>query len=243
MPETLFVADLHLSDDTPELNRLFLRFLEDKQGKADALYILGDLFEVWLGDDTADSIAHTVARALHRFSETAPVYFVCGNRDFMLGRDYAHAAGMALLPEFSEISLYGCRYLIGHGDTMCTDDTAYQRFRRIIRNPVVRFILRHLPRRRRERIAAALRGASKRKKAATGRTPVSDVTEAGVQAVLRRHPDITALIHGHTHRPAEHSHRYQNRDYRRYVLQDWEQGHGGYLSVSPEGIRAVPISE
>lgn len=124
MPQTLFIADLHLSDDTPELNRLFLQFLQAQQGRADALYILGDLFEVWLGDDVLGETAVQTASALKTFGRTAPVYFICGNRDFLLGSSYAKQAGITLLPEVREIELYGTRYLISHGDEMCTDDTS-----------------------------------------------------------------------------------------------------------------------
>ncbi len=242
MPQTLFIADLHLSDDTPALNRLFLQFLQEQQGRADALYILGDLFEVWLGDDILSNIAVEAAAALKAFGRTAPVYFICGNRDFLFGQDYAERAGITLLPDIREIELYGTHYLISHGDEMCTDDVSYQRFRRIIRNPWLRKLLLALPQSRRRKIAAKIRAASKEKKQAMGHTPVSDVTESGVQTALNHHPQTEALIHGHTHRPAVHEHGFNGRTVKRYVLPDWYGGSGGYLKVSPAGVEMVALS-
>ncbi|WP_373746297.1 UDP-2,3-diacylglucosamine diphosphatase [Neisseria dentiae] len=241
MPQTLFIADLHLSDDTHALNRLFLQFLQEQQGGADALYILGDLFEVWLGDDILSNIAVEAAAALKAFGRTAPVYFICGNRDFLLGQDYAERAGITLLPDIREIELYGTHYLISHGDEMCTADVSYQRFRRIIRNPWLRKLLLALPQSRRRKIAAKIRTASKEKKQAMGHTPVSDVTEQGVQTALNRHPQTEALIHGHTHRPAVHEHGFNGRTVKRYVLPDWYGGSGGYLKVSPAGVEMVAL--
>ena len=241
MPQTVFIADLHLSDDTPELNRLFLQTLQNWQGKVDALYILGDFFEVWLGDDILSDTAVEAAAALKTFSRTAPVYFICGNRDFLLGQDYAGRAGITLLPDIHKIELYGTHYLISHGDEMCTDDVSYQRFRSIIRNPWLQKLLLALPQSRRRKIAAKIRAASKEKKQAMGHTPVSDVTESGVQTALNRHPQTEALIHGHTHRPAEHEHGFNGRTVKRYVLPDWYGSSGGYLKVSPQGAEILML--
>lgn len=241
MPQTVFIADLHLSDDTPELNRLFLQTLQNWQGKVDALYILGDFFEVWLGDDILSDIAVEAAAALKTFGQTAPVYFICGNRDFLLGSSYAKQAGITLLPEVREIGLYGTRYLISHGDEMCTADVSYQRFRRIIRRPTVQKLLLALPQSRRRKIATKIRAASKEKKRAMGHTPVSDVTEQGVQTALSRYPQTEAIIHGHTHRPAVHEHSFNGRTVMRYVLPDWYGSSGGYLKVSPEGAEIVAL--
>ena len=235
MRQTVFIADLHLSDDTPKLNNLFFQALKDWRGDADALYILGDLFEVWLGDDLLGGTAQAVAEALKAFSACVPVYFICGNRDFLLGRRYAEAAGMTLLSETVQVALYGRRYLISHGDEMCTDDLPYRHFRRIVRNPWMRKVMLALPFGIRRALAAKMREASKRRKREIGRSPLSDVTECGVQAALRHYPLSDALIHGHTHRPAVHRHVFDGRVVRRYVLPDWHDGCGGYLSVSPQG--------
>lgn len=241
MLPTLFIADLHLSDDTPELNRLFFRFLQEQQGRAQALYILGDLFEVWLGDDILSRTAVEAAAALKAFSLSTPVYFICGNRDFLLGSRYAREAGITLLPECKTVALYGKTYLITHGDEMCTDDVSYQRFRRIMRNKWVQKALLALPQSRRRQTAAKLRAASKRRKQAVGQSAVSDVTEQGVQTALSRHPEAAAIIHGHTHRPAVHEHRFGGRTVTRYALPDWHGRQGGYLAVSEHGAEMVRL--
>ena len=241
MPQTIFIADLHLSDDTPELNRLFLQALQSWQGRVDALYILGDVFEVWLGDDILSNIAVEAAAALKTFSQSAPVYFICGNRDFLLGKRYAKQAGITLLPEQQVVQLYGQNYLISHGDEMCTADVSYQRFRRIIRCRLVQKLLLSLPQSRRQKVAAKLRAASKQKKQAMGHTPVSDVTEQGVQTALTQYPQAAAMIHGHTHRPAVHEHLFNGRSVPRYVLPDWYANSGGYLQVSPGEVVLQPL--
>ncbi len=241
MSQTIFIADLHLSDDTPELNRLFLQALQSWQGRVDALYILGDFFEVWLGDDILSNIAAEAAVALKTFSQSAPVYFICGNRDFLLGKRYAKQAGITLLPEQQVVQLYGQNYLISHGDEMCTADVSYQRFRRIIRCRLVQKLLLSLPQSRRQKVAAKLRAASKQKKQAMGHTPVSDVTEQGVQAALTRYPQAAAMIHGHTHRPAVHEHLFNGHTVPRYVLPDWYGNSGGYLQVSPGEVVLLPL--
>ena len=161
MPQTVFIADLHLSDSTPELNRLFIQALDDWQGRVDALYILGDLFEAWLGDDAADGAALAAAARLKAFSAETPVYFICGNRDFLVGRRYAERTGFTILPEQYAVSLYGKRYLLSHGDEMCTADTGYQRFRRLMRCPIVQKLLLSLPLALRRKIAAKMRQKSR----------------------------------------------------------------------------------
>lgn len=241
MRQTVFIADLHLSEDTPELNRLFFQALETWRGQVDALYILGDLFEVWLGDDVPGTAADEAAAAIKAFSLSAPVYFICGNRDFLLGRQYARCAGITVLPETHPIELYGRRYLISHGDEMCTDDVAYQRFRRIIRIKWLQKILLTLPQSRRRKIASEMREASKRRKRQVGQSAISDVTESGVQAALQRYPQTEIIIHGHTHRPAVHEHDFDGRTVKRYVLPDWYGGRGGYLVVSENGAELVAL--
>ncbi|MGF6148237.1 UDP-2,3-diacylglucosamine hydrolase [Kingella potus] len=243
MRQTVFIADLHLSDDTPELNRLFAQALGLWRHNTDALYILGDLFEAWLGDDMPDAAAREAAAQIKAFSAHAPVYFICGNRDFLLGERYAAAAGMTLLPEVREITLYGKNYLISHGDEMCTEDKAYLRFRRIMRNKAVQKILLSLPQAWRRKIAADMRAASRRRKGATGLSAITDVSESGVRAALARHPQAAAVIHGHTHRPAIHHHTFDGREVPRCVLPDWHDGRGGYLAVSETGCEMRPLPE
>ena len=228
----MFIADLHLSDSTPELNRLFIQALDDWQGRVDALYILGDLFEAWLGDDAADGAALAAAARLKAFSAETPVYFICGNRDFLVGRRYAERAGFTILPEQYAVSLYGKRYLLSHGDEMCTADTGYQRFRRLMRCPIVQKLLLSLPLALRRKIAAKMRQKSRQIQNRRGY----------VQAAFAAHPGCSALIHGHTHRPDIHHHQVQGQTVERYVLPDWYGSEGGYLAVSPQGAEMKKLT-
>ena len=226
----LFIADLHLSDHTPSLNALFAQFLRDWQGKAAALYILGDLFDAWTGDDDDSATAAQVAQQLADFAAHAPVYFIAGNRDFLLGKRYAAQCHMTLLPENQIVEYFGKTILLTHGDEMCTDDVGYLRYRKIMRNKIVQKILLSLPFRTRKNIAAKLRATA-------------DVTEQGVQAALARHPHAQIIIHGHTHRPACHRHTFRGREITRYVLQDWHDGKGGYLLLDESGVHAHGLPE
>lgn len=239
MAATLFIADLHLSDHTPELTTQFFRFLH-RSRHADALYILGDLFEAWTGDDSTDATADAVARVLKAFSRRVPVYFIAGNRDFLLGRRYAARAGITLLPENHLVSLYGTRYLLCHGDHLCGNDVSYQRYRKIIRHPLTYALLKCLPAALRRKLAAAIRGSSRRKQQQRPHQDVlawAQVSEQAVQNDLHRHRAAAAIIHGHTHRPAIHHHQHGDRSIPRYVLPDWYGRDGGYLHVSSQGAR------
>ena len=159
----------------------------------------------------------------------------------LLGKKYAAAAGMTLLPETEELVLYGKTCLISHGDEMCTDDTSYQHFRRVMRNQAVQKILLSLPQKWRRKIAADMRAASRRRKREIGMSSISDVTQKGVCQALSRHPQAEILIHGHTHRPAVHRHTCGSRTVTRYVLPDWHDGRGGFLSVSEKGCEILPL--
>lgn len=236
MKPTLFIADLHLSDDTPQLNALFVQFMRDYAKKAAALYILGDLFEAWVGDDDDSETATLVAQSIHQFSQFAPVYFIAGNRDFLVGKAFAHRANMTLLPEQTVIELHQQRILLTHGDEMCLDDVAYQRYRRVMRHGLVCFFLRHLPFAKRKQLAARIRAKSRAKKALAQSYQIADVTEQGVQAALRPFLPIDLLIHGHTHRPNTHLHRCNERNIMRYVLPDWREDKGGFLAVDKQGV-------
>ena len=239
----LFIADLHLSDHTPGLNALFARFLRDWQGKAAALYILGDLFDAWTGDDDDSATAAQVAQQLAAFAADAPVYFIAGNRDFLLGKRYAAQCHMTLLPENQMVEYFGKTILLTHGDEMCTDDVGYLRYRKIMRNPIVQKILLSLPFRTRKNIAAKLRAASRERKKQPANYAIADVTEHGVQAALNDFPQTEIIIHGHTHRPTSHRHTFRGREITRYVLQDWYDGKGGYLLLDERGVHAHGLPE
>ena len=235
---TLFVSDLHLDPARPAITRLFLDFLHAEARRADALYILGDLFEAWIGDDDPSEAGDAVAAGLRAVAGAGvPVYFMHGNRDFLLGRDYARRAGMRLLPDPAVVSLYGEPVLLMHGDLLCSDDTAYQAFRAQTRDPAWQqaFLAQPLP----ARLAFAARAreasmARQREMIAGDRSTfesVTDVTPATVEATLARF-GVATLVHGHTHRPAMHELVAGGRACRRIVLGDWFE-QGSLLRVSP----------
>lgn len=227
---TLFISDLHLSPARPDITALFLRFLDAEASTADALYILGDLFDVWLGDDDDSAFAATIKVGLKQLVKRGvPVYFMAGNRDFLIGARFASETGVTLLDEGSCISLYGSRTLLLHGDTLCTLDTGYQRFRKIIRAPLVMRLLQWLPLSWRMRIARRLRGASSTHQA---RTPAQlqplDATHSAVQQVFAQ-TNAQQIIHGHTHQPALHVYGHGQR---RWVMGDWYE-QGSVLRITP----------
>lgn len=226
---TLFIADLHLDPERPEITRLFGDFLDAEAGQADALYILGDLFESWVGDDDPSEAGAFVAAKLAALaSGGVPVFFMHGNRDFMLGRDYAAKAGMRLLPDPTVIELYGKPVLLMHGDLLCTDDVEYQKVRAQVRNPDWRAHMLSQPLQARLAFAQQARAASLARqgemKHAGTMESITDASPAAVEETLRRF-GIDTLIHGHTHRPAIHELDIDGRAHRRIVLGDWyEQG-------------------
>jgi UDP-2,3-diacylglucosamine hydrolase len=230
---TYFVADLHLTDERPVATGRFFRFLQEDVAGADALYILGDLFEAWIGDDHDEQVAHETARTLKLLADAGtPVYFMHGNRDFMLAQRYAALAGMTLLDDPVRINLYGVPTLLMHGDTLCTDDTAYQAFRRRARHPLTLSMLRRLPYALRRRLARQARAGSESAKAAKP-SEIMDVNADEVVRVLREHR-VGRLIHGHTHRPAQHLHAVDGHDCERWVLPDW-YARWGYVVCDAAG--------
>ncbi len=220
----LFVSDLHLDASRPAATECFLRFLAGPAREAGTLYILGDLFEVWTGDDTAGSHELTILSALHRFTTAGcRCFFLRGNRDFLVGAGFAASTGAALLQDETLIELDGHRALLMHGDTLCTDDHAYQRYRRFVHRPMVQALYIALPARVRAGIAAYARRRSTAANAGK-LAAIMDVNQAAVADVLRRH-SVQLLIHGHTHRPAVHTLDVDGKTARRVVLGAWyEQG-------------------
>lgn len=224
---SLFIADLHLDPSRPQITALFLEFLHTQARQADALYILGDLFEVWIGDDDDAPLALQVAEGLRSLSASGvPVYFIHGNRDFLLGAAYARRAGFNLLPELTVIDLYGSPTLLLHGDILCTDDTDYLAFRAKVRDPAWKRRVLWLPRFLRRFQAARMRKASQQaigQKSAT----ITDVNAAAVLDCLRHH-GVRQIIHGHTHRPAIHRFELEGQPAERMVLGGWSE-HGSVL--------------
>jgi UDP-2,3-diacylglucosamine hydrolase len=237
LKRTLFVSDLHLDPARPEATARFHRFLEGAVPGADALYILGDLFEYWAGDDgLALDFPKAIASDLSRASRLAPLFFMHGNRDFLAAKEFARATGATLLEDPTRIDLYGRATVLLHGDTLCTDDAAYQRFRAQVHDPAWQRATLALPLAERVAMAQALRGESEGAK--QGKSPeIMDVAPAAVERAFED-CDCDLMIHGHTHRPGRHVHRVGGRDRERWVLPDW-YGRGGYLETSPAGVRAV----
>lgn len=241
MPTTLFISDLHLDDTRPRIGALFREFLAGPAIGAEALYILGDLFEFWVGDDAIDlplnrAVVDALAALSHRGTR---LHFMHGNRDFLVRDAFAAAAGATLLPDPTEVALYGRRTLLMHGDTLCTDDVAYQRFRAQVHDPAQQaaFLARTIA--ERNAIVRGVRSQSDAAKAGKSEE-IMDVSAQTVEEMLRRHGYPT-LIHGHTHRPATHVLEVDGHRCERWVLPDWYES-GGYLEVTPEGWAARAIA-
>ncbi|RWR00733.1 UDP-2,3-diacylglucosamine hydrolase [[Pantoea] beijingensis] len=237
MSRTLFIADLHLCHEEPAITAGFLRFLQREAVHADALYILGDLFEAWIGDDDPNPLHAEVARALLVLKQQGvPCYFIHGNRDFLLGQQFAHASGMRLLPEEKILTLYGKRILILHGDTLCTDDQSYQRFRRKVHQRWLQKLFLALPLFVRQRIAARMRDGSKQANS-TKSLAIMDVNPEAVINAFKQH-QVNGMIHGHTHRPAVHTLEIDGQTVQRVVLGAWHQ-QGSMIQVDNAGVTLI----
>ncbi|MFC4314663.1 UDP-2,3-diacylglucosamine diphosphatase [Steroidobacter flavus] len=224
---TLFISDLHLDGERPDITAQFLEFLDREARQSSGLYILGDLFEAWIGDDDPDPDKRRVIAALKSLTHGGvPVYFIHGNRDFLIGRRFAKETGVKLLPDGTLIELYGKRVLLMHGDTLCIDDPDYQRLRRIVRNPFVQFILRCLSLGQRQKLATKMRAGSKKHIESKDRTApqIMDVNQGAVRRTFEQE-QAEVIVHGHTHRPAIHDVSVGDHAFKRIVLGDWyEQG-------------------
>ncbi|MDT0581162.1 MULTISPECIES: UDP-2,3-diacylglucosamine diphosphatase [Alteromonadaceae] len=232
-PVTYFISDLHLSADRDDINACLFRFLETEAKQADALYILGDLFEVWIGDDNITEFSESIAEALRTLSKTVPIYFIHGNRDFAIREEYAEKAGMTILPEQDVINLYGRLALIMHGDELCTRDVAYQKFRKKSRSWWWPRLMLLLPLSMRKNIAEKGRETSKNnQKQLTA--DIMDVTQSEVEDAMRNH-EVDLLIHGHTHRPFVHHFKINGKPMQRIVLGDWYD-QGSILVATPDSL-------
>jgi UDP-2,3-diacylglucosamine hydrolase len=240
---TIFISDVHLHPCRPEITQSFLTFLEKTASDVEALYILGDLFEAWIGDDAADTEQLEIIAALKRFTAAgSPCYFIHGNRDFLIGRQFAAASGVQLLTESTVIDLYGEDVLLLHGDTLCIDDHRYQRFRRIVRNPVLHAVYFALPVSLRRAIVGGIRRSSAQNNALKPED-ITDVNQHAVESEMRNN-GVDKLIHGHTHRPAIHNFLLDEQPATRIVLGDWYT-QGSFLKCGPDGfeLRSMPLAE
>ncbi len=218
---TLFIADLHLSEQHPKITDRFYSFLESHTTEIDALYILGDLFEVWIGDDEHTPLMDEVAKRLTQYStqHEIPIFYIHGNRDFMIGKKYAKQSSMQLLPEHHVINLYGEKVLIMHGDTLCLADKNYQKMRKIIHNPILQLIFNLLPLHFRKKIGWKIRSASQSKKVYKDNRMMG-VTQSEVERLLKKH-ECSTLIHGHTHHVAKHKFDINHQPHLRFDVGDW----------------------
>ena len=241
---SFFISDLHLEDARPETTALFRHFLHEEASHARALYILGDMFEAWVGDDDPSATGTEVAELLRQTAARGTaLYFIHGNRDFLLGEDYARRCRMRLLPDPAVIMVQGMPILLGHGDLLCTDDTAYQQFRTMSRNPAWRANFLAQPLAARLAFAQQARQASRARygelQAHGSAEAITDVSPATVKASFERF-GIRHMIHGHTHRPAIHD---EGQGRQRIVLGDWYGEGFFYARATGRQLQLLPFGQ
>jgi len=231
---TYFISDLHLSADRDDINQCLFQFLREQAPQADALYVLGDLFEIWIGDDDQNSFTLSIAKAFNNLSQSGvPIYFIHGNRDFLIRERFAKQAGLKILPEQEVIDLYGEPTLIMHGDELCTKDIDYQAFRKKARSWWWPRIMLSLPLSTRRKLAIKGRATSKQKQSKLN-AEIMDVTPDEVLSIMQKFA-VKRLIHGHTHRPAIHDLVINDESAQRIVLGDWYE-QSSVLKVCKENV-------
>jgi UDP-2,3-diacylglucosamine hydrolase len=250
-----FISDLHLHASRPAVTDLFFRFLKETAKEASALYILGDFFEVWVGDDqnSEDDFASHDARVIKLLAEyTAqgtPVYFMHGNRDFLIARKFAERTGCTLIPDPFIVKLYNESFVLTHGDLLCSKDIAYQRFRLLVRNPLFKKIFLSLPLSWRMKIAGNIRAKSRdslqMKQVKETNQEINldkyDVTQTAVITMLRKH-EVYKMIHGHTHKPNIHEFYLDNKPAKRVVLGDWGTASSIILKINVHGLELFNLN-
>jgi len=225
----LFVADVHLCESRPAASARFFYFLRDTASQAQSLYILGDLFESWVGDDDLAAPLHqsVITHLADLSARGVQIFFMHGNRDFMLAEHFARLCGMQLLSDPVVVDLYDTPTLLTHGDTLCTADVDYQRYRRVVRPPWMMKLLRALPLSLRQTMAHSARAGSEQAKTHKSAT-IMDVDPKAVIALFQQY-GVRRMIHGHTHRPAQHCLEIEGVNHERWVLPDWYGEGGGYI--------------
>ena len=230
----LLISDLHLEEGRPDITRAFLDLLNGRARGAESLYILGDFFEAWIGDDAMSPFQRSICQALRVLSDSGTrVFLMHGNRDFMIGHGFCKAAGCTLLKDPSVVNLNGEPVLLMHGDSLCTRDEAYMRMRRYLRHPLTLWVLRHLPLSTRHKLARKLRSES-RAQTRMKANDIVDVTPDEVPRVMNE-SGVKTLIHGHTHRPAVHDVQLGQTTAQRIVLGDWDR-EGWLLQIDESGF-------
>lgn len=240
MSHCLFISDLHLCDSRPHISAAFIDFLARTAAKADALYILGDLFEYWAGDDVIklDALQANI-HALSSLAKISRVFFMAGNRDFLIGSGFTKATGITILPDPTLLTLYGKRVLLSHGDALCTDDIAYQNFRTEVRGADWQQQFLSKPLENRIAYIEQLRTQSEQEKS-TKSMQIMDVNAAAVENLLREYDYPPLFIHGHTHRPNRHIYNLVGHTCERVVLGDWYE-QGSYLMLNAEGCQSIQL--
>lgn len=234
MQKTYFIADLHLSENRPHLLALFRQFMQEQAPEAEKLYILGDLFDFWIGDDEQSDLISEVQQLIRHLTEQGvPCYFQHGNRDFLIGKKFAKACGMTLLPTYQVIDLYGTPTLLCHGDTLCVDDVKYQQYRKKVHQKWRQWLFLHLPLKVRLKIAEKIRAKSRQDKQLKS-TEIMDVNANFVQQMFAQF-HVTQMIHGHTHRQKHHE---IPPHFHRIVLGDWGET-SSLLEVTPHSIEFI----
>ncbi len=228
MLRTLLIADLHLIANEVEKTNLFIKFCQKEATKADQLFILGDLFNTWLGDDLSLEMYPTVILALKTLSQTTKVFIMGGNRDFLLGDEFVKQTNCTLLNTPYLLETKHQDYVLIHGDELCTDDKHYQRLKSFLRNPITQFIFLHLPTKTRLKLSGQLRKKSVDAQQYKSRA-IMDVNQKTTDKLMQKYPGAD-LIHGHTHRQDTH----QNEKYTRYVLGDWEVNQGNAIEIKEQ---------
>ncbi|MDB6096617.1 MAG: 3-diacylglucosamine hydrolase [Francisellaceae bacterium] len=229
----IFISDLHLSENHPKISELFFKFLETEAKEAEVLYILGDFFQYWIGEDIINEYDKNIMHKLSEYTASGKtLYFMVGNRDFLIGEKFAKAIGAHLLQDPSLIKVYNKPIIICHGDSLCTNDKAYQIYRTIVRSPLIKKLFLSFPQKWRRNIAKRIRNISSNKNYDNNNR--GEVAQSAVEKLMTKfNTDI--LIHGHTHKPCIHQFSLNNKPAKRIVLGDWDDG-TTYLKCTPEGF-------
>lgn len=237
LSKTIFISDLHLEENRPDILQILLKLLDNFNSSIDALYILGDLFEAWIGDDNDTPFHRKIIHAFKSVTKKGvPIYILHGNRDFLIGKKFLQESGCTLLADETKIELYGTPVLIMHGDTLCTKDRDYIKARKKMRNGFIKKMFLLLPLNLRKKIATQLR-LSSQKHISTLPTEIMDVTQDEVERIMQKH-EVSYLIHGHTHRPDFHQFMLRHAPATRIVLGAWHE-HGNMLVWDASGEKKL----
>lgn len=231
-----FMSDLHLSESQAQLTRIFVLLLDHLSERCEALYLLGDVFDVWIGDDIRSPFCVTVMEALKKFTEKRPIFWIVGNRDFLIGEQFCAQTGVQLCADLTFITLFDKRILLAHGDQWCTDDAAYVRLRAILRDEKTRWLLQHLPLAWRQKLAQTIRKKSKQ----YTRQKTQQMLDIQTKNIEKYWEGVDWIIHGHTHQAAAHQVS-SDGALMRWVLRDWCELSGAFLQVGDDGVRAFRV--